>query len=140
MTWETVKMKRTLTSVAWLPAAVLLAGALCAGLAACSGDAQVSYSRDVKPILQANCLVCHQQGGAGFEASGFSMESYESLLKGTRFGPMIIPGDSAGSNMVVLMEGRADPSISMPHGRAEPLSKADIETVRRWIDQGAKKN
>jgi len=140
MTWETVKMKRTLTSVAWLPVTVLLACALIAGLAGCSGNAQVSFSRDVKPILEANCLVCHKQGGAGYEASGFSMETYESLLKGTRFGPMIVPGDSAASNMIVLMEGRADPSISMPHGRAEPLSKADIDIIRHWIDQGAKKN
>jgi len=133
-------MKRTVTSVVWLPATALAAGALLAGLAGCSLDAQVSYSRDVEPILEANCLVCHQPGGAGYEASGFSMETYESLLKGTKFGPMIVPGDSAASNMIVLMEGRADPSISMPHGRAEPLSKVDIDTIRHWIDQGAKKN
>ena len=105
-----------------------------------SGDAAVSYSREVKPILQANCLVCHQEGGMGYEASGFSMVTYDDLMKGTNTGPMIIRGDSAGSNLIVLMEGRADPSISMPHGRKEPVSKADIETIRRWIDQGAKKN
>ena len=53
---------------------------------------------------------------------------------------MIVPGDSEGSNLIVLMEGRADPSISMPHGSAKPVGSADIETIRRWIDQGAKKN
>ena len=126
-----------------IPLARLLAGVLLTGTtlfaAGCGGGA-VSYARDVEPILEANCLSCHQPGGAGFEASGFSMASYDDLMKGTQYGPMIIPGDSEGSNLLVLMEGRADPSISMPHGSMEPVSAADIATIRRWIDQGAKKN
>lgn len=109
-------------------------------LAGCNREQPVSFSQDVKPIIDQNCLSCHLKGGEGFEASGFSMESYEDLMKGTNFGPMIIRGDSAGSNMLVLMEGRADPSISMPHGAMEPVGKADIETIRVWIDQGAKNN
>jgi mono/diheme cytochrome c family protein len=119
---------------------VLAAGCAVLGLAGCTGEGTVSYAEDVQPILQANCLSCHQEGGAGFEASGFSMASYDELMKGTQYGAMIVAGDSEGSNLVVLMEGRADPSISMPHGSMEPVSKADIDTIRRWIDQGAKKN
>jgi len=109
-------------------------------LAACAREEPISFSRDVRPILDQNCIACHQEGGAGFEASGFSMMSYEDLMRGTHFGPMVIAGDSAGSNMLVLMEGRADPSISMPHGAMKPVRKADIDTIRAWIDQGAKNN
>ena len=119
---------------------ILLTGMLLGGMGGCTGEGAVSYSRDVQPILQANCLSCHQQGGAGYEASGFSMATYDDLMKGTSGGAMIVPGDSEGSNLVVLMEGRADPSISMPHGSNDPVSKSDIDTIRRWIDQGAKKN
>ena len=122
------------------PGAILLTGLLAAGLTGCTGEGAVSYSRDVQPILQANCMSCHQQGGAGEQASGFSMATYDDLMKGTSGGAMIVPGDSAGSNLLVLMEGRADPSISMPHGSKDSVSKADIDTIRRWIDQGAKKN
>jgi hypothetical protein len=120
--------------------ALLIGGTLLAGLAGCMGESAVSYSQDVQPILAANCLSCHQAGGAGYEASGFSMGSYDELMKGTSFGPMVVPGDAEGSNLVVLMEGRADPSISMPHGNSKPVSGADIDTIRRWIDQGARKN
>jgi len=109
-------------------------------LAGCAQEEAVSFSQNVKPILDQNCMACHQPGGEGFEASGFNMSTYEDLMKGTSFGPMIIGGDSAGSNMLVLMEGRADPSISMPHGAMKPARKADIETIRLWIDQGAKNN
>jgi len=109
-------------------------------LAACAREEAVSFSQNVKPIIDQNCLSCHKEGGTGLEASGFSMVGYDNLMKGTKFGPMIIAGDSAGSNMIVLMEGRADPSISMPHGSMDPVSKQDIETIRLWIDQGAKNN
>jgi uncharacterized membrane protein len=109
-------------------------------LASCAREASVSYSEDVRPILQANCISCHEEGGSGYEASGFSMTSYDDLMAGTKYGPMILAGDSEGSNLVVLVEGRADPSISMPHGNLDPISSKDIETIRRWIDQGAKRN
>lgn len=125
-------MKKTVLS-----GAIVLAGTLLSG---CGGEAAVSYSQDVQPILQANCLSCHQPGGAGYQASEFSMASYDELMKGTAGGPMVIAGDSLGSNLIVLMEGRADPSISMPHGSTDLVSAADIDTIRRWIDQGAKKN
>ncbi len=109
-------------------------------LTGCGGGDTVSFSQDVRPILDQNCIECHQAGGSGLEASGFSMETYEDLMKGTRFGPMIIAGDAEGSNMLVLMEGRADPSISMPHGYREPVSAQAMQTIRLWINQGAKNN
>ena len=108
-------------------------------MTACNSEPIVSYSQDVKPILDKNCLECHQAGGAGTLASGFDMSSFEGLLKGTNFGPMVIADDPEGSNLVVLIEGRADPSISMPHGQ-ESISKQDIQTIRLWISQGAKNN
>ncbi len=106
----------------------------------CGGEKTISFSQDIRPILDQNCIKCHQSGGVGTEASGFNMETYDDLMKGTKFGPMIIAGDAEGSNMVVLMEGRADPSISMPHGQQEPIPKQDILTIRQWIKQGAKNN
>ena len=124
--------KRMLTAA--LPVALMMV------LAGCAREEAVSFSQDVKPIIDQNCIACHKPGGDGFEASGFSMVTYEDLMKGTKFGPMIISGDSAGSNMLVLMEGRADPSISMPHGAMKPVRKSDIETIRRCVDQGAKNN
>jgi hypothetical protein len=106
----------------------------------CQKDPTVSYAQDIKPITDKYCIECHQAGGAGEVASGFSMASYADLMQGTRNGPMVIAGDSLGSNMLVLMEGRADPSIKMPHGQSVGASKAEIETLRLWIDQGARDN
>ena len=132
-------MFKTGTSGKWLLRAALPI-AMAGALTACAREEAVSFSQDLKPIIDKNCLACHKEGGEGFEASGFSMLTYDELIKGTKFGPMIISGDSAGSNMIVLMEGRADPSISMPHGSMDPVRKADIDILRLWVDQGAKNN
>jgi hypothetical protein len=134
-TWEYRKMSNNSTLSRWLVVAILPAV-----LAGCAREDTVSFSQDVRPILDENCLACHQEGGEGFVASGFSMESYEDLMKGTKYGPMVIAGDSEGSNLIVLMEGRADPSISMPHGSMETVPTRKIQRIRSWIDQGAKNN
>jgi uncharacterized membrane protein len=109
-------------------------------LAGCKSEETVSFSQDVKPIIDKYCIECHQAGGEGLIASGFNLENYAGVMKGTKHGPMVIAGDSAGSNMLVLMEGRADPSISMPHGKMTGASRKELETIRLWIDQGAQDN
>ena len=100
----------------------------------------VSYSQEVVPVLQKYCYECHLPGGQGEQASGLNMSSYESLMKGTKFGPVIKAGDSLSSTLAILVEGRADPSIKMPHGNRQGLSIEEIKTLRSWIDQGAKNN
>jgi hypothetical protein len=109
-------------------------------MTACGGEPAVSFSQDVQPIIDQHCVQCHEAGGVGEVASGLNLTTYVGLMKGTDSGPMVIAGDVEGSNMLVLMEGRADPSISMPHGQNEPVPKKDIQTIRAWIGQGAKNN
>ncbi len=107
-------------------------------LAAC-GPAQVSYKADVQPILKQYCLECHAEGGKGTEASGLLMTSYDSLMKGTKFGSIIKPGDSLSSVLIMMVEGRVDPSIKMPHGK-ESIPKEKIDVLKKWVEQGAKNN
>jgi hypothetical protein len=107
-------------------------------LGACA-PRDVSYSSDVQPILKQYCLECHVPGGAGYLASGYDMSSYESFMKGGQFGAFVIPGDPLDSNLIILVEGRAHPSIRMPHGR-EKLSESEIEVLKAWVQQGAKNN
>lgn len=119
-----------------LPLALL--GALLLG--ACSrAEPEVSFAADVQPLLAARCGSCHSPGQLGYEASGLSMASYETLMKGTKFGEVVIPGDALSSALTMLIEGRADPSIRMPHGET-PMSAAEQQLVHRWVAQGARNN
>jgi hypothetical protein len=61
-------------------------------------------------------------------------------MKGTKFGPVVKPGDSFTSALVMLVEGRADPSLRMPHDEGDKPSEKEIELVKAWIDQGAPNN
>jgi hypothetical protein len=120
---------------AWLSSAVtLVAVALMLG---CSRE--VSYSGDVSPVLKANCIECHKIGGEGHLKSGLAMDSYENLMKGTKFGPVVQPGSSVSSTIMILIEHKADSSINMPH-KKDPLPPQQVKLIKRWIDEGAKNN
>jgi hypothetical protein len=103
-------------------------------------EAAVSYQKEVRPILHDYCLNCHESGGKGLEKSGLDMSSYQSLMKGTKFGAVIKPGDSFTSIFIQVIEGRVHPSIRMPYGMAGGLSKHNIGILKRWVDQGAKED
>lgn len=133
----------------------LALGAASLALAGC-GERQVSYRHDVAPILEANCAVCHMPEHAGYIRSGFSVASYADIMKGTRYGRVVIPGSAVSSTLVRLIRHQADPSINMPKDytvletaheqivlpgvNARELPEHDVETIARWVDQGAKDN
>jgi len=108
--------------------------------AGCARKQEVSYQKDVAPLLTQHCAACHTPGQAGYVVSGFELKDYQSLMKGTSFGPVVLPGDPLTSVLVMLIEGRADPSINMPHGGANPMTKEEIAIIHLWVEQGAKNN
>lgn len=100
---------------------------------------KMSFAEDIVPILQGRCVTCHRPGGVGYDKSGFDLTSYEGLMRGTKFGPMVVPGDSELSNFMVLLDWRAAPELRMPHGQKK-LSSCDRDAIRSWIREGAKNN
>lgn len=120
---------------------ILLAGAIFALISfAAQAKGEVSYKNDVVPILHDYCLNCHEPGGKGYQKSGLDMRSYQSLMKGTKFGTVIKPGDSFTSIMIQVIEGRVHASIKMPYGMNGGLAKNKIELLKKWVNQGAKDN
>jgi len=116
--------------------------------AGCSREAsvkEISFNNDISPIFHERCMACHALGAPGCLVSGFSLETYDTLMKGTKFGPMVIPGSSAESNLLRLVKHQADPSIAMPRSQtpgrpSEWLKPEQINLIETWINQGAKNN
>ena len=104
---------------------------------ACAEPAQISYAQDIAPIFKGWCVSCHQPGGEGYEHSGFDVRTYQSVMKGTKFGPMVVPGKPDESNLIVLIDGRA--KIRMPFHH-KPLPNCLRQNIWSWIFQGAKNN
>ena len=132
-----MEMNKTLLVCCMILSSILL-------LTSCNESSEtvplVSYSDDVAPIFTNHCVTCHNTQGEGYVKSGLNMESHQSLMAGTKFGPIIVPGDSLASTLVVLINGKADPSINMPHGSVKLLAEQDRKTIALWIDQGARNN
>jgi len=103
-------------------------------------EPEISFHNDVYPILQDKCLDCHSPRGMGYKKSGLNMESYQTIIKGTLYGPVIIPGNSKKSILNMLIEGRADESMLMPHNEDKPLTGDEIRILRLWVSQGAVNN
>jgi hypothetical protein len=117
-------------------AGTLAAVALAAG---CSKAPTVSFSSDVLPVLERHCQECHQAGGAGTERSGFTVDTYDSVMAGTKLGPMVVPGDPLSSNLYRLVAGEVDESIRMPH-QQNAMAAEEIDVIRTWIAEGALDN
>src|SRR5580658_168020 len=90
-----------------------------------------SFSVDVAPILQKNCLSCHS---SSVHKSGLILESYSALMKGGKHGPPILPHDANGSLIIQMLEG--DNGTQMP-ANADPLPDSDIDRIKAWINAGA---
>ncbi len=120
--------------ILWVSALVLGAGSLIS-----CGERQVSFTKDVHPILSEHCLECHTKGKEGHKESGLTMETYAELMTGTKHGPVIEPGSSISSTLMRLIEHKADESINMPHDKNQ-IPADQIAVIKKWIDQGAKNN
>ena len=85
----------------------------------------------VRAILRDSCDHCHDEETA---EGSLVLKNYDTLIAGGESGNPIVPGKSASSLLVQAIEGRVKPR--MPY-KEDPLSEAEIATIRRWIDAGA---
>src|SRR6266567_2828714 len=92
----------------------------------------VNFSKEIKPIFEASCIKCH---GRGRVKGGFRLDTRETLLKGGDSGPAIVPGKSAESLLIALVQG-LEPENVMPQ-KGSKLTPDQIGVLRGWIDQGA---
>ena len=120
-------------------ATMIGAGIFPAAKQACAAQQKVSFAEDVMPIFRGRCMSCHSPGAQGTEKSGLDLTTYEGVMKGTKYGKMVIPGDAQSSNLMLLLDWRASPQLRMPHG-AKKLSTCDRDAIRAWIFEGAKNN
>jgi hypothetical protein len=112
---------------------VLLPSLLLAPPPRSATGADVEYQRDVRPILH-RCHACH---GALRQQGGLRLDTADLARQGGDSGPAIVPGDAAESLLLQAVLGDGAVSFMPPEGEAPPLTPAEIDTLRVWIEQGA---
>ena len=90
----------------------------------------VFYERDIRPILKAHCFHCH--GEEGVMEANLDLRLARFISKGGDSGPAIVSGMAVDSILVSRIESGEMP----PEDKS--LSRLEIETIRKWIDQGAR--
>jgi WD40 repeat protein len=98
---------------------------------------ELTYWKDIRPILRKNCTVCHStRNQKEIDVSGgLALDSYEAVIKGAKT-PVIVIGRSEQSQLVRLIVSKDDDK-RMPLA-ATPLSADNIDVLRRWINAGAR--
>ncbi len=98
----------------------------------------ITYATDIKPILDANCVKCHD--GTKKPKAGIALDTLEGVLKGNKDGKILTVGDGTiGVLIASIAHLGDDPMIFMPKGKGvKPLTPEEIGLIRAWIDQGAK--
>jgi mono/diheme cytochrome c family protein len=90
----------------------------------------VDFVREIQPLFEASCVVCHAKGKV---KGGFSIETRELLVSGGDSGPGAIVGRSAESLVVEMVAG-VDPENVMPKKGAR-WTREQVGLLRAWIDQ-----
>lgn len=97
---------------------------------------EISFNRDIRPILSANCFACH-----GFDAkqrkADLRLDVADSALAERDGHVAIRPGDLAKSEVWQRLISD-DPDVAMPPpSTKKKLTAEQKATIRKWIEQGA---
>ncbi len=113
----------------------LMAGPLIAllGSAADLSAQTPPASQQAFSILKEKCFQCH---GETLQMAKLNLQSSEAMLKGGEKGPAVVPGNAESSRLYRRVAGLEQPR--MPMAPLAALTPAEIETLKNWIDSGAK--
>ncbi len=117
--------------LAFLPALIATASSLHAA-------GTISFNRDIRPILSENCFACH-----GFDPKhregDLRLDTFEGATQDRDGARGIVPGDLSKSDawQRIISEDK-DEVMPPPKSHKPPLTAKQRETIKAWIEQGAK--
>jgi len=129
-----------------------LATVLCSGLRTDAADEQkepgkitpaevklgrpVDFTQDILPILEENCIACHNLAIA---ENKLSLEDLDSILKGGKTGPAVVAKDPDKSLIFQVAARAKEPHMPpLPNDvSATALTPKELGLLRLWITEGA---
>src|SRR5437016_2585738 len=115
---------------------LMISGGLLFALSA-QAFAAVDFEKEIRPIFAATCYKCH----AGSKHKGeLKLDSVEAIKKGGKEAgsKAVIPGNGAKSDMIRRLSlPKDDDDVMPPDGKGDHLTKAQIDLIKKWIDEGA---
>jgi hypothetical protein len=97
---------------------------------------EVSFNRDIRPIMSDTCFRCHGHD-ANSRMANMRLDIREDALKPKKNGTPIVPGDPDHSEIIQRVFATNARVMPPPYAHKE-LTQAQKDTIRRWVAQGAK--
>ena len=114
--------------------AILVCCWLSSSLQGAFAQAPVDFRRDVLPILSENCFTCHGPDAKTRKAD-LRLDVKESALRTKD--PVIVPGKSGESELFERVSSTDPDEVMPPPKSGKKLTPAQIDVLKKWIDQGA---
>ncbi|HET6575852.1 MAG TPA: DUF1553 domain-containing protein [Fimbriiglobus sp.] len=99
--------------------------------------ADVDYARDVLPILSDNCYPCHGPDARQRKAR-LRLDTKEGAFQKRAGRTIVVPGQTADSELVRRVSSTVADEQMPPPDSNRKLTAKQIETLKQWVDQGAK--
>ena len=102
-----------------------------------AADQKIEFNRDVRPILSNNCYLCHgpdpkhREGGLRLDQREGATTKLESGHTG------IVPNDASTSEVIRRILSQNPDEQMPPKSSGKSLTKAEINTLKQWIAEGA---
>jgi hypothetical protein len=98
---------------------------------------KVDFNFQIRPILSDRCFSCHGPD-AGNRKAGLRLDTREGATGETKSGGRaVVPGNLDASELYWRITAEDDQDRMPPKSLNRPLSSAEIDLLRRWIEQGA---
>lgn len=102
-----------------------------------SQAAGVDFVRDIRPILSDHCFACHGPDDKA-RKGGLRLDLKEDAFKAGKSGQTaIVPGKPAESELIRRVSTADEDDLMPPAKFKKPLSRAQVETLSRWVAEGA---
>ncbi len=98
----------------------------------------VEFNRDIRPILSDNCFTCHGPDEKARKAN-LRLDVRDVALAPAKSGAVsIVPGNAAKSELLKRITTKDADDLMPPTKTGKQLTTAQVDLLRRWIEQGAK--
>ena len=102
-----------------------------------SAEDDIRFNRDVRPILADNCFACHGPDAKKRKAK-LRLDQREGALADRDGSRAIVPGNLKESELWRRINSDDPDEVMPPPKSYKVLTAADKQTLKRWIQQGAK--
>jgi len=105
--------------------------------------AAVSFEKEILPFLEKKCVQCHkapfeENGKTVKPKAGLRLDAAWAIQAGSENGAVLVAGKSGESSLFERVTLPPDDDDFMPpKDKADPLTAAETDLLKRWIDEGA---